>query len=124
MCVILICPPQVRPSVETLRLCQERNPHGGGIAWRNGDSVEWFKSNEVAVIERVARQLAGEIVIHFRRASIGGVHDELRHPFPVSHDPSLSRSGVAKKVLFQHGRAGRRRSINRPVKVIPSPKAG
>ncbi|MCZ7635723.1 MAG: hypothetical protein M5U12_06575 [Verrucomicrobia bacterium] len=103
MCVILICPPKVRPSRRLLELCELGNPHGAGIAWREAGMVHWFKTEELDQIELLARRKAGEIVIHFRIASVGGVAPALRHPFPVSPRAGLATAGSARTVLFQNG---------------------
>jgi hypothetical protein len=103
MCVILVCPAQVRPSLEILQACQAKNPHGAGIAWREGGSVRWLKSNDLAVIHQLSQEKQGELVIHFRWASVGGVCNELRHPFPVTLDARLNRKGKTQAALFQNG---------------------
>lgn len=106
MCVVLIIPKDVRPSIETLRLCERANPHGGGIAWRNAGAVEWLKSNDVNEIDKLARKMKGELIIHFRIASVGGVCNELRHPFPVTRNARLDDRGRTGAVLFQNGTWG------------------
>jgi hypothetical protein len=103
MCVVLICPPEVRPSPETLELCAKKNPHGAGIAWRSNGTVEWLKTNDVEEIHRLAQRLKGEIVIHFRIATVGGKCSDLRHPFPITRTAGLASSGRAGAVLFQNG---------------------
>ncbi len=103
MCVVLIVPKDVRPSVETLRLCERANPDGGGIAWRSNGVVEWLKTNDVARIDRLARKIRGKLVIHFRVASVGPVCNELRHPFPITRKAALDERGRDKAVLFQNG---------------------
>ena len=103
MCVVLVCPPKVRPSIETLMLCEKANPHGAGIAWRRNGAVEWTKSNDLAELHRTALKAKGEIVIHFRIASVGAVCNELRHPFPVTHGAHLDECGRSNAVLFQNG---------------------
>jgi hypothetical protein len=103
MCVILICPPNVRPSRSILEGCATANPHGAGVAWREGGAVHWLKTDDVAEVERLARRQAGEIVIHFRIASVGRPVPELRHPFPITRRAGLSDRGSAGAVLFQNG---------------------
>lgn len=103
MCVILVCPPKVRPSRHVLELCERSNPHGAGIAWREWGRVHWFKTDKLDQIELLARRKSGEIVIHFRIASVGGVTPALRHPFPVSPRAGLANAGSARAVLFQNG---------------------
>lgn len=106
MCVILVCPPKVRPDMATLQACWDANPHGAGMAWRERGEVRWLKTNDVKEIYDIAKLKHGEIVIHFRIASVGGVSDDLRHPFPVSKRSGLASSGSAKAVLFQNGTWG------------------
>jgi hypothetical protein len=103
MCVVLLCKPEVRPSPEILQLCAERNPHGAGIAWRSRGAVEWLKTDDLAQIKSLVHRLKGEIVIHFRIATVGGACPELRHPFPVTERVGLAAAGRAKAVLFQNG---------------------
>jgi hypothetical protein len=106
MCVLLVCPKGVRPSLEILRACARENPHGGGIAWRRVAAVEWMKSDDVDEIFRVVNKAKGEIVIHFRVASAGGVCKELRHPFPITPKVRLDECGRSAAVLFQNGHWG------------------
>jgi hypothetical protein len=103
MCVVLICPEKVRPSIETLIACDEGNPHGGGVAWRRNGAVEWAKTNDIDEINAICHKVKGELIIHFRIASVGGVCNELRHPFPVTHRANLDDSGRTNAVLFQNG---------------------
>jgi hypothetical protein len=103
MCVILVCPPQVRPDLGILQQCWKANPHGAGIAWREPGRVRWFKTNKVRDVFHMANAVPGEIVLHFRIASVGRVCNELRHPFPVSRRAGLASSGTARAVLFQNG---------------------
>ncbi len=112
MCVVLVCPKEVRPDFDTLAACEAANPHGGGVAWRDGKHVVWRKSDDVREIHRLATIAKGEIVIHFRVASVGSVCAELRHPFPVDYRASLKARGKAKAVLFQNGTwSGWRKSL-------------
>src|SRR5262249_21622220 len=106
MCVVLVCPENVRPSKDVLAWCERENPHGGGVAWRRGGCVEWTKTNEIVEIERVCEKAVGELVIHFRIASVGGVCDELRHPFPITPKARLADQGRTAAVLFQNGTWG------------------
>lgn len=104
MCVILVCPEGVRPSIETLIRCEERNPHGAGVAYRKNGAVEWVKTNDLDEIHALAQKAKGQIVIHFRIASVGAVCPELRHPFPVTPRAQVDASrGRCNAVLFQNG---------------------
>ena len=103
MCVILICPQNVRPKSEVLYACHEANPHGAGVAWREGGRVRWQKNLNTGELVTLLKKLEGEVVIHFRWASVGGVDARLCHPFPVTPKASTSLSGMAETMLFHNG---------------------
>ena len=103
MCVILVCPEEVRPKPEVLYACHEANPHGAGLAWREGGRVRWQKNLTTGEVVTLLKKLEGEVVIHFRWASVGGVDARLCHPFPVTPKANLSLSGMAESVLFHNG---------------------
>ena len=103
MCVILVCPEEVRPSPEVLYACHEANPHGAGLAWREGGRVRWQKNLTTGEVVTLLKKLEGEVVIHFRWASVGGVDARLCHPFPITPKASVSLSGMAESVLFHNG---------------------
>ena len=90
MCVILICPPKVRPNPDVLFACDAANPHGAGMAWRSKGRVHWLKNASVSDLLRELPKIKGEIVIHFRWASVGGVDARLCHPFPVTPRANVS----------------------------------
>jgi hypothetical protein len=102
--VILVCPdPLSRPSRAILEACHAVNPHGAGIAWRQRGKVRWMKNLEPDDLEILLAELPGEIVIHFRWASVGGVDADLCHPFPVSSKAGIDLHGEAAAVLFHNG---------------------
>jgi predicted glutamine amidotransferase len=103
MCVILVCPADVRPDRKTLDACHEANPHGAGVAWREDGEVRWFKGLEPDELEPLIANLTGEIVIHFRWASVGEVTPKLCHPFPITACATTRLSGHARAVLFHNG---------------------
>jgi hypothetical protein len=113
MCVILVCPENVRPDRATIAACHEANPHGAGVAWREDGVVRWFKGIEPGGIEPLIAGLSGEIVIHFRWASVGEVTPKLCHPFPVSAKANTRLSGQARAVLFHNGTWGQWRETLR-----------
>ncbi len=106
MCVILVCPPKVRPSPAILEACHLANPHGAGVAWRDDGKVKWLKGLEPDELEPLVSSLPGEIVIHFRLASVGGVSARLCHPFPITRAANTRLSGQARAVLFHNGTWG------------------
>ena len=103
MCVILVCPENVRPDRATIDACHAANPHGAGVAWREDGVVRWLKGLEPDELERWVNELPGEIVIHFRWASVGEVTPKLCHPFPISSKATTRLSGHARAVLFHNG---------------------
>ncbi len=103
MCVILVCPADVRPDHHTLAACHETNPHGAGVAWRDGDGVRWMKGLALAEVEALVPTLPGEIIVHFRIASVGEVVPALCHPFPVTRLSTTRLTGHARAVLFHNG---------------------
>lgn len=104
MCCILVCPTKsARPTLDVLRAVAAANPHGGGIAWRESGVVQYLKTDDVNELYRVAHEARGVVVIHFRIASVGGVCNELRHPFPVTRRSGLGDRSSAPAVLFQNG---------------------
>lgn len=106
MCVILVCPPDVRPGPEVLYACHEANPHGAGVAWRESGRVRWQKNLGAGELMLLLKKLEGEVVVHFRWASVGGVDARLCHPFPVTRKAGVSLSGLAEAVLFHNGTWG------------------
>jgi hypothetical protein len=103
MCVILICPPGVRPDGDVVEACHAANPHGAGVAWREGKEVRWSKNLDPAGVMDALRTAKGEAVVHFRWASVGGVNPRLCHPFPVDRAAATKLEGAARRVLFHNG---------------------
>jgi hypothetical protein len=103
MCVILVCPENIRPDSATIAACHRANPHGAGVAWREDGEVHWSKGLEPDEVEKLIAGLTGEIVIHFRIASVGEVTPKLCHPFPVTACATTRLSGHARAVLFHNG---------------------
>ena len=103
MCVILICPAKVRPDDSTIDACHRANPHGAGVAWRENNAVRWLKGLDPDDLADLVPSLPGEIVIHFRWASVGEVTPALCHPFPVTRAATTRLSGHARAVLFHNG---------------------
>ena len=104
MCVIITTPDEsARPTLRQLELCNRANPHGTGLAWRDGRMVEYAKGLAPREIHKLLSRLRGPAIVHFRIASVGGVHPELCHPFPVTHKAELRHQGRARAVLFHNG---------------------
>ncbi len=106
MCVALICPPKVRPSLPLLQACHRANPHGAGIAWREKGRIHWRKGLGPCEVHQLASEHSGEVIIHFRWASVGVISPRLCHPFPVTSAAELAAAGTAAAVLFHNGTWG------------------
>lgn len=102
MCVIIIAETK-RPTDDLLEQAAERNPNGGGIAWREEDNVHWKKGIEVEEISLMCETLPLPFIVHFRIATTGSQRLNLSHPFPIEGDVSLALEGKAKHVLFHNG---------------------
>jgi len=106
MCVVLICPPKQRPDVSILRACHAANPHGAGVAWRDKRRIHWRKALTPGEVNHLIQKVPGEVIVHFRWASVGGVEPLLCHPFPVTAEAALVYEGLCKSVLFHNGTWG------------------
>lgn len=107
MCVIAVCS-IARPTKEQVELMWDANPHGGGVAWREGPEanrvVRWNKGLELEEMQAHAKDLPFPFVLHFRIPTCGGSIRELTHPFPVEIDsPSKLEGETSEGVLFHNG---------------------
>jgi predicted glutamine amidotransferase len=75
--------------------------------------VRWVKGLEPDEVEPLIESLPGEIVIHFRWASVGEVTPKLCHPFPVTPSATTRLNGTARAVLFHNGTYGAWRDVLR-----------
>ncbi len=115
MCVIVVCE-ESRPSSRSVDLMWKRNPHGGGIAWR--EEIQEFDGNDTVTTKKILRFKKGldlsemqdliktlplPFVAHFRIQTVGGTTKFLTHPFPVGMDTDLRLEGTAESVLFHNG---------------------
>jgi hypothetical protein len=107
MCVIYACHEKL-PSDGELRAGAFRNSDGAGIAWLTGKGqVAWkkgLKSDADVVKDFISKnKISFPLAIHFRNASIGGVHDELTHPFPITEGAETDLEGEADALLMHNG---------------------
>lgn len=108
MCVISVVIDK-RPTPAMVVDMWNANPHGGGVAWREGEGenkvVRWEKNLELGDMQEYIATLPMPFVAHFRVASCGGVKPELTHPFAVDEfEKSLDLEGATKgTVLFHNG---------------------
>lgn len=108
MCVILVCD-KSRPTEDMVRNSWSSNNDGGGVAWHGkredgSPTVKWRKGLTLPEMIKVAAETPLPYIMHFRIASIGGVVDELTHPFPLDAKVPLWLEGDAPDgVLFHNG---------------------
>lgn len=114
MCIIYSCYKGV-PTKEEQALGAEGNIHGAGICWLEGMGttkakvrfLKGLKSDPDAVMEQIEkRKITFPYAIHYRSASIGGVCDELTHPFPITDDVEDYLEGSCRRVLMHNGHIG------------------
>lgn len=106
MCVAIYVPANVKtPSLETLAMCWESNPHGAGFAMRrtnkSGKSQfeielhKGFMSFEEFANAYNQYGLANfndDLFLHFRITTHGGTSKGNTHPFPIVEDTKLLKT--------------------------------
>lgn len=83
------------------------NSHGAGVAWFDTATtmIKWKKGLDREEVKAVLNGLPPKTphVIHFRIATVGGVSDDLTHPFSIDERASVDVEGEANAVLFHNG---------------------
>ena len=105
MCVIIFSPNTGnRPSSKTLELCNKANPHGIGIVTQGSkDMFSVSKGVSLDYVKKTLRNTDGAIAIHFRYATVGGIEDELCHPFPCTTKAETWTDYEASDILMTNG---------------------
>ena len=97
MCVAIYKPAKVKlPSLDILRQCWETNPDGAGFALPTLDNprhafhirkgfMTW-EAFEKAVHDFRLAECEGDLLLHFRIATHGGISPGNTHPFPVTEE--------------------------------------
>lgn len=99
MCVAVYKPERTNlPSLEILKQCWDANPDGAGFALRTGEEkyaieihkgyMTW-KSFVTAYEKYRLADFAGDMLLHFRIATHGGISPGLTHPFSLTSDVKL-----------------------------------
>lgn len=107
MCLIAIVQDEEhRPSRTMIDKAWNENPHGGGIAWREGEGknavVRWKKGLDLIEMQQMIKDLPMPFIPHFRKKSVGEITKTMCHPFEVSLDASLELEGETKGYVFFH----------------------
>ena len=91
MCIICVSPRKVRqPSLATIRIMFQRNPHGAGYMVARDGVVRISKGymdvdSFIAAIRAERFTAKDAVVYHFRISTQAGVNPEMTHPFPLSN---------------------------------------
>lgn len=106
MCVIFTCLKEW-PSWKLLERAAEKNQDGLGIAWEDKQEkkIRWIKGlkSDVSELEKIFPKVSAfPALIHFRIASVGGVRDDLTHPFPLEPLVSLKLEGSTNAGVMMH----------------------
>lgn len=98
MCIIAIQPIGTKIKENILRNCWESNNDGAGIMYvENGKIIvqrELHNFNEFMRIKRNADRIGGNIVIHFRIATSGGINEKNLHPFKINESIYFCHNGI------------------------------
>ncbi len=100
MCVAIYKTAGIKtPSLETLKECWNANPDGAGFAMRTPEGSKYsihirkgfmqWKDFEKAYRKNKLDTYEGELLLHFRIATHGGISPGNTHPFPVTEDIKL-----------------------------------
>lgn len=104
MCVAVIVESKDRIPSEYLKAMAEHNPDGGGVAWIDGDLIQYRKGLTWQQIDSFQHLLPRPFLLHFRIATRGGKIPELTHPFPVGMQAFTDDlTGMAPAVLIHNG---------------------
>lgn len=104
MCVAVLV--ETALSLEDLRLMEQDNPHGAGLAWAKGDSLRYLKGTDLTAeqIFELLKSLPRPVLLHFRWATHGPRVPHLAHPFPLGVDALKRRtSGEASALMIHNG---------------------
>ncbi|MBQ2622408.1 MAG: hypothetical protein IJG38_00135 [Thermoguttaceae bacterium] len=107
MCVIVVKPAGVQISIDTIRKCWAKNPHGAGIAFMDGDAVQIKKGfmnlDEFLDYLSSINLTETNAVLHFRISTSGGINPGMTHPFPISAEKEdLTASEIRTPVAVVH----------------------
>jgi len=103
MCVIAVSNQKLIP-LKTLEACEAYNSHGGGCAWIQDGQVHYHKGIKAKRIFDILQDAPLPHVVHFRWKTVGGITDELCHPFVVrTAVPKFTKGKTSCEVLFHNG---------------------
>jgi len=104
MCVAAVAFQPV--SLEYLLEMESSNPHGGGVAWQAGDSIQFYRGLTAKEIFKLQEDgaMTYPYLLHFRWATHGARVGELTHPFPTGARALMGEiAGCAPEVIIHNG---------------------
>ena len=98
MCIIAIQPKGIKIKENILRNCWEANNDGGGIMYVDKGEIivqrELHNFSEFMRIKKQADKLGGNIILHFRIATSGGINEKNLHPFKINNSVYFCHNGI------------------------------
>lgn len=98
MCIIAIQPTGTKIKENILRTCWDANNDGAGIMYVDNGKIivqrELHNFNEFMRIKRNADKIGGNIVLHFRIATSGGINEKNLHPFKINESVYFCHNGI------------------------------
>ena len=104
MCVIAVCLKN-KPSSDIVKKMWDTNDDGASITWLGKDrKVEYIKGiTKLEELNNLIKATELPFVLHFRIASVGGIHPLLTHPeFEISKKSQLLTYNQCNRVLLMN----------------------
>ncbi len=104
MCVAVIVDTDKPVPLRHLKAMESANPDGAGLAWVDGEFIQYRKGLTAQQIFDMQDMLPRPFFMHFRIATRGAKIPELTHPFPLGMQAfSDDLLGMAPAVLMHNG---------------------
>ena len=98
MCIIAIQPTGTKIKESILRNCWESNNDGAGIMYVDNGKIivkrELHNFSEFMRIKKQADKTGGNIILHFRIATSGGINEKNLHPFKINESVYFCHNGI------------------------------
>lgn len=101
MCVIFVVDKE-RPTSEMVSKAYDVNSKGGGVAWRDKDTVKWVKGLNEEEMVKFAKKLPIPFMMHFRKDTVGGDSMPMTHPFVVDKHSPITLNGQTNSYVMMH----------------------
>jgi glutamine amidotransferase len=98
MCIIAIQPKGIKIKENILRTCWDANNDGAGIMYVDNGKIivqrELHDFSEFMRLKKHADKINGNIILHFRIATSGGINEKNLHPFKVNEHVYFCHNGI------------------------------